>query len=468
MANDVVRFVDSIAASPTTRLDLNDGTTFTLNAAVLAPPPQIHSSISSNAMTDGGYQSSSQYDYRSIHLELMLNVATQDAAATALQNLHRELDRETNFLKWQPDGATAPVFFKTWRTSPVQIVDPPAARAVYYVTLEIPADPFALGIRKTVAALTVNNDPAAASRGNFYDLAAADSIGDVPAPLLIHETSFTHQALILGVRQHGTPSDLVFFKQCESMGSFSADTTNPGGAADTAMSGSGTTNYVRTTFASGAMAVRLEWDIDAEFNTSAEMEALRGSYRLYAAIRLTAGTGEVTIQAADDFGQTGPVATAVDSTSRQLLDLGTFTFGGPSINGDSLPIDPTGTALNFSAARPTGSRSLEWDCVYLIPNDETTHIYTGVVMSSPVDGFVINSLDETIIPVVGDPFSTGSAGLTANVPQVVGGWPHIMPNQATRLYFLMDYGILPFSKSLSASWALSYWPRYLYVRPATT
>ena len=54
MANDVVRFVDSIAASPTTRLDLNDGTTFTLNAAVLADPPKIHGSISSNAMTDGG------------------------------------------------------------------------------------------------------------------------------------------------------------------------------------------------------------------------------------------------------------------------------------------------------------------------------------------------------------------------------------------------------------------------------
>jgi len=37
MANDVVKFVDSIAASPTTRLDLNDGTTFTLGAAIVAP-----------------------------------------------------------------------------------------------------------------------------------------------------------------------------------------------------------------------------------------------------------------------------------------------------------------------------------------------------------------------------------------------------------------------------------------------
>ena len=41
MANDVVRFVDSISASPTTRLDLNDGTTFTLRAAILADPPNI-------------------------------------------------------------------------------------------------------------------------------------------------------------------------------------------------------------------------------------------------------------------------------------------------------------------------------------------------------------------------------------------------------------------------------------------
>ena len=163
MANDVVKFVDSIASSPTTRLDLNDSTTFTLAAAVLAPPPQIQSSVSSNAMTDGGYQSASRYGYRVIHLELILNVATQDLAATALQNLHRELDRETNYLKWQPDTATKPVFFKTWRTSPLQIVDQPAARAVYYVTLEIPAEPFALGLRETVSVGTVNNDPAAGS-----------------------------------------------------------------------------------------------------------------------------------------------------------------------------------------------------------------------------------------------------------------------------------------------------------------
>jgi hypothetical protein len=473
MANDVVKFVDSIAASPTTRLDLNDGTTFTLGAAIVAPPPQIRSTVSSNAMTDGGFQSSSRYDYRVIHLELILNVATQDAAATALQNLHRELDRETNYLKWQPDTAAAPVFFKTWRTSPLQIVDQPAARAVYYVTLEIPAEPFALGLRKSISALTVNNDPAAASRGNFYDIASADAIGDAAAPLLIHETSFTHTSLLLAQRSQGTPSDLVFFKQCESM-TLGTDTTNPGGAADAAMSGSGTTNYARTSFATATMQIRVTWDIDAEFNTSAEMEALRGSYRLYAMVRYNSGVGTnvLTLRAALSNGsQTGPDVDIVDTTNRQIVDLGTFTFGGDSINGDTLPVDPSGNTIQFSASRTSGAGSMDWDCVYLIPNDTMTHIHQDVAMAAPVDGFVINSIEETLVPVVGDPFTTGTAGIQAR-GSVTGGWPFVVPNQANRYYVILAFAndptISAVSKSLTASWAVSYWPRYLHVRPATT
>ncbi len=473
MAGDTLKFVDSIASSPTTRLDVNDQAKWWVRGFD-APPPPLVSNMVSNAMTDGGYQSSSAYGPRTLTLTVDIVGSSMDDASTEFQKLARELDRSNNFLMFQPVGASSPVFFKTYRTSPDVVEWWAISSVARQVQVQILAEPFALGIRKTISALTVTNDPAAASRGNFYDIAAADSIGDAPAPLLIHETSFTHQSMILGVRQHGTPSDLVFFKQCESMGSFSADTSNPGGAADAAMSGTGTTNYVRTTFATtAAMAVRLVWDLDAEFNTSAEMEALRGSYRLYAVVRYTSGIGTnvLTVQAATystKSAQTGPEVDIVDTTSRQILDLGTFVFGGASINGDLLPIDPSGDVLEFSASRTSGAGSLEWDCVYLVPNDEMTQIHSDVVMSAPVDGFVINSIDETIMPVVGDPFSTGTSGMVSNTPQVVGGWPYVIPNQSTRIYFLMDYNVLPFSKSHTASWALSYWPRYLHVRPAST
>lgn len=466
MANDVVRFVDSISASPTTRLDLNDGTTFTLNAAVLADPPKIHGSISSNAMTDGGYQSSSQYDYRSIHLELILNVATQDAAATALQNLHRELDRETNYLKWQPDGATKPVFFKTWRTSPLQIVDQPAVRAVYYVTLEIPAEPFALGLRETVSIGTVNNNPAAGSNGCYFDVSSV--IGDVESPLLLLMTGYTHNNLTIAVRQHGTPSDLTFFKQAESL-TLITDTTNPGGGPDAAMSGTGTNNYVRTSFAT-ATANRVRWAIASDHSTSAKKLAIGGTFRIFAAVRRSGSSSDIALQVSCGALSSGPLVNTIKTSSRQIVDLGTIRLG-PSVDqvgyATSTGFDATNSWLDFLASRTSGAETLDWDCVFAIPADEGMQIDGDILLTAPVDGFVIDSASENLLPVVGDPFSTGVLGTTAADPIMTGGWLYVKPNQTNRFYVLMSTSSVS-AVTLTATFAGSYWPKYLHVRPASS
>ena len=468
MANDVVRFVDAISGSPTTRLDLNDGSTWTLNAAVFAPPPQIRGSISSNAMTDGGFQSSSLYAYRSIHLELMVNAATEDAAATALQSLHRELDRETNLLKWQPNGASSPVFFRTWRTSPVQIVDQPAARSIYYVTLEIPADPLALGLRETVSIGTVNNNPAAGSNGCYFDVTGVK--GDVAAPLMLLMTSYTYDSTTIAVRQHGTPSDLTFFKQAESL-TLLTDTTNPGGGPDAAMSGTGTNNYVRTSFAT-ATASRLLWNIASDHSTAAKKLALSGTYRIYAAVRRSGTSSDISLQVVYSTLSSGSMVATQKTASRQIVDLGLIQLGPTTDSigyGASNGFDATNGTLYFVASRTSGAETLDWDCVFAIPADEETHGHSNVLLVAPVDGFLVDSGNENMVPVVGDPFTTGYVGVPATNPVVTGGWLHVKPNQTNRFYVLMHSQIGHVSTvGLSATFAGSYWPRYLHVRPATT
>src|SRR5439155_8021634 len=113
--------------------------------------------------------------------------------------------------------------------------------------------------------------------------------GDVAAPAMLRCTSSIWgfnpiQIVVVAVRQHGTPSDLLHFVQCESMTAVaSSDTSNPGGAADAALSGAGTTNFMRTTFATSGSGARLKWP--AAPLTTAQTIALRGTYRVFAVVR---------------------------------------------------------------------------------------------------------------------------------------------------------------------------------------
>src|SRR5688500_18882199 len=108
-------FVDSIAESPTTRLDLNDGTVWRLQDGTELTPPPLRRSVTQSLLADGATYPAAAYDNRTIRLELLLQAADADAAATQLQALARELERPENFLRWAPH-TTEPVFFKTFRS----------------------------------------------------------------------------------------------------------------------------------------------------------------------------------------------------------------------------------------------------------------------------------------------------------------------------------------------------------------
>ena len=478
MAADLVRLVDSIAASPTVRLDLNDESKWWVRS-FQAPPPRLRRAVSQNAMRDGINVSSSLYDARVVTLELDLKTTTQDLNATELQKLGRELDRADNFLMYQPTGATKPVFFRLYRSDMSQIENLTGSNAFRRPTIELLAEPFAYGLRETIGPFTVNNDPAAGSNQLFFDVTGV--IGDVPAPLILTDTSRATTSGLLSVRQHGTPSDLTFIWQAESQGP-GTDTTNPGGGPDAAMSGAGTNNYLRTSFATTAtMASRVSLVPISGVPTTAQGKAFKGRFNLYACVRRSDATSDMTASVTMP-GRSATTAVVVPkTTNRQMVMVGQVSFTVPADRlgyGEQVPVAVTlnaGTAegIAINAARSSGSGTLDWDYLALIPADESVVTWVspgGASEYGVIDGYS-SMVYRTENGAAGSLFA-GTTLINSKASEVVAGSvPMLVPNQTNRLYFVSGgFGTSGGSHSKSETNALTvdYWPRYLLVRPSAT
>lgn len=474
MAVHVLKFVDSIAASPTTRLDVNDGVVFS-TTDFDASPPRLRRAMSQNAMSDGGFVSSSAYEMRVVKATLLLNRSTQDLSAAQLQLLARELDRADNYLMFQPDGLTKPVFFRTVRSDFNSVREVPTdSMAARVMEFECLAEPFALGLRESLGPYTINNDPAHATNGCYVDLTGV--IGDVAAPAYVYGGTKSVGRGVLSVRQHGSPADLVWWAQAESM-TLGIDTTNPGGGPDAAMSGTGTNNYVTTSFATDAtMETRLTWDLDALLTTDSKAEQIRGTYRVLAVVRRTDNTSDIALRVGSN---TKAATLKITSTYRQVVDLGLVSLGStapPRAGHSANALLTTVSNLTIGAERTSGAGSVQWDFVALLPADESQCSWTAVYDTS---GRFLMTPDEVLTLDTTDPFS-GSASAVDVTHPVTGGFPELVPGRTNRLFFLElgdDATSLPagFSsdaqvmvKGASNAVTVHYWPAYLYVRPATT
>lgn len=468
MAGDLIRFVDSIASSPTTRLDLNDETSWWVKS-FSAPPPRLRRSMAENAMRDGVSVGSASYGSRTLTIELECRKSTQDLAATEIQKLWRELDRATNWIMYQPTGASKPVFFRTLRSDASQLEDVMAQQAMRRFTIEVMADPAALGLPETLGPFTVNNDPAAGSNGCYFDVTGV--IGDLEAPALIHDTARTVGYGILAQRQRGVPSDLVWAKQCEAVNiTLGTDTTNPGGGPDAAMSGTGTNNFVRTTFATNANHVeRLFWATYNDYNTPALRSAIRGRYRVLAVVRRSDSTSVIKIQRL--YG--APAVTVPQTTSRQMVDLGLAVLGSMESSSVGYGAESAATvpeALYFYAQRVSGTGTLDWDQLLLVPADErmlqwTQPLNVGTGLDTLIDGvqeFVV-TLDPSTGPLAASPW------LWPSLTQASGGWPSLVPTRTNRIFYLQAAAIGgAMTRTDTSTITVYYYPRYLFVRPASS
>ncbi len=156
-----LQFVDSIAASPAVRLDLF-GPGWTVRTGTTFGTPELDRMAVRNPLGDGDQFPAAAYRSRTITLALRVDGVSDDVIAGLVQRLFRELDRPRNILRYRP-GTTNPVFFRTYRAGPDAVNWDPVEKLV---TAQVPAEPFALGLRENLPSVTVYNDPAEGSTLN--------------------------------------------------------------------------------------------------------------------------------------------------------------------------------------------------------------------------------------------------------------------------------------------------------------
>lgn len=454
--------MDGVSTSPAIRLELNDEAPFAVARFTHSPAPLTRTLVS-NLMRDGGHSGPSARGLGSLVLDIDLITDDQDTNAEWLQRLARELDRESNWIEYQPQGATYPVFFKTYRAPFATIADVVGAAAFRQISVEIPCDPYALGTRQSVAAFTVNNDPASGTNGCYFDVTGVK--GDALTPMLLtdsdHPGVASTRRLYVGVRQSGSPASMQHFFQAESA-SLATDTTNPGGGPDAAMSGTGTNNFVRCSFATVAT---MEGRLTLTPTASAEAA---GRYRLLGVVRRSSGTGIIKMRYVTATTQgtlaTGDTVTTAADTNRNLIDLGIVNLVAPTSGAAR-----SGVVISIQASRETGTSTLDFDCFHLVPADAASTIVdvqyrtTGsVVLDSLGDeGDALYWVDNSA-----NLFGTASAGYLSDPTKqdFVGAFPWIMPDITNRVVWVKVFGSAV-TKTDTSSVAYYYYPRYEHVRP---
>ncbi|MCX4474781.1 hypothetical protein OOK41_31470 [Micromonospora sp. NBC_01655] len=122
-------------------------------------------------------------------------------------------------LRWQP-GTTAPVFFRTLRSPINRITEVAGSTMLRLVDVDILAEPFAYGLRETLAPVTVPNNPASPG-GCYLDIAGVR--GDVETPLYLRlggdvmGSVYDYRTVAMGIRRRGTPSQMPMVLQAEAM-----------------------------------------------------------------------------------------------------------------------------------------------------------------------------------------------------------------------------------------------------------
>lgn len=467
MGAERIQFVDSISATAAVRLSLSTAPWKVLFNGTDVTPPPLRRSVNQTLLTDGAIIPAAAYDNRMLRLHLQLDSADRAVSATQLQALHRELDRTTNILRWQPEPTLPPVYFRTFRAPDYDPGTSDHGINLYDITLSIPAEPFALGHRVDVGTATVSNDPInTGSNGKFFDISSVQ--GDVETPLQIRMTGSdaTGRQTLFAVRRRGTPSAMPFFLQCEAM-TLGTDATTAANSAS--YSGAGNNN-VSVSFATATLAQRLS---TAAFPSSASVDA-RGTYRVFLRALANGGfppSGTFVAQLRHGVRQTiNKSATftriaALNQMQMVDLDLVQIPEGyDPGGNGpEGVSLSAAGVQLNLYMSRSSGTTAI-LDYLLFVPADDTWCMVEWGV-STPTT-FVFDGYSRSI-------YGLDASSNVADIitPHFVGDPPMVSPGVTNRVVVVRD--VIPQTSSADApattyGVTTSYWPRYLSVRPVST
>lgn len=467
----VIKFVESIASSPVVRLDINNPATgiSVATEGIDLSPSEYRRTTVSTMLADGDIIPAASYGNRVLKIPLKVIHGISDSVAALLQSLARELARPNNILMVQLHGATSPVFFRTFAT-PTYTLNMLGLLLTGHtqVDLEIVAEPFAYGLQETITSPTITEDPAAAN-GMFWDITGVK--GDVETPLnLVLPTGNLYDAedpiSVFAMRRRGAPANTPFVLQCEVGTTMGTDTSVLG--SDATMSNS---SYARTTFATNSSMVRRVY-IDP-FPTAASVDN-RGQYRVFACIRRSSSSGNINVTLGYTSGTAGilvqnaAVATAFD-TARHHIDLGLIQFptgADPVTYGYSgVQVPVRGRYLELRAERTSGSSNVDFDYLLFVPADDTMALVDWGDAVLTTNEFVVDSVHELVY--------TQNVSLDqvygSKPTKVHGGFLSVTPGQTNRLFFIRRTARgATVTKTETTVLEGQYWPRYLFVRPATS
>lgn len=458
---------DMITASPTVLLDINSASTgMWVGDGYGLSPASYDKGRAGNPMRHGQRIVRSTSPNRILNIPIKLNATSNQAAATTVQTLGLLL-RADGILKYQASGATNPVFFRTFADPDyaIDVIKTLIQNAT--ITLQLECEPFAYSPRVEVtnSPFTLSNDPAAGSNGMFIDIASV--IGDVETPLFLLATStgstngLRDRWMHVATRRRGTPSTYSNLIQAESM----TLGTNATVTADAAMSGG---SKLRITPGTTTHVIRANDTFPANGVSTAEA---RGEYIVYARVAKTVAGDVWTAQLRYGVDSTAPVQndtvtlTAAMGAGPYWVNLGKIPvppWSDPATHGYSgISTKVLMPWVAFYAGRTSGSGSLDFDCLYFMPADEstvivrwpstdTTYVLDGTSEEGGSAYAVTTTLDEVIT--------------TASPAQIVGGggFPELIPGQTNRVHIIrnVDPNGTVDGITNTTTFRAYYWPRW--------
>ena len=209
----IIRFVDTIASSPTTLLNLNSAPLMvSVDGIDLSPPDLRRTEIQTSLGKDGDLITDSVPENRMLKIPVtVVQTATAELAAAAITNLHTQLSKDRNILMVQLDGMTNPVFFRTYAATDYSLkMLRLLLKERTTIELEIPAEPYGYGPKVTLSTRTMYNSmyagPQAVINGDFETNVTGWEIETGSSTFIRHTSSAHSGTCSLEVDPNGTSS----------------------------------------------------------------------------------------------------------------------------------------------------------------------------------------------------------------------------------------------------------------------
>ncbi len=304
--------------------------------------------------------------------------------------------------------------------------------------------------------------------GVWWDITGVK--GDVETPPVIKFIGpfmTANRQILVGVRRSLTttnPDDPPLTLESESfLGTGSDTSAQPGDAAMPS-------GFMRTTFATTSSLV----DRYNTFYGGTATPALRGRYRVFLRYRKSVGSDAIKVRL-NASGTEGPIVALPSNTDLRYVDLGVVSvpaYNDPVTDPSGVPVSITGPTIFVQAARDAGIGNLDMDRLVFIPaagpptspgDDRLTVVTIPSLYTTGLERGVVDAFSEAT-------YIMNAFGISNRAPMPAAGLFPVLNPGTNRVYFMTNAGTVgpPDSVYEVVRVEVTYWPRYLMVRTATT